>query len=127
VSIPSNSLVFQLSLYKPWDYLTLGLLAILVSLYIMMNIYLYQKSKDKLKAVTSGGTGGVVGGFASIFGAASCPMCVASLFAFLGFGTVGFLVRYQWWIFGASVLFLLWLLSLTSKKVVGACKGCIKK
>lgn len=127
VAIPSNTLELQLSLLTATDYVTLTALAILGSLFLLMNIYAYKQSKQnkaQLGVMAESGFGGVSATFASIFGAASCPMCVASLFGFLGFGAVGFLVRYQVWVFVASLFLMLIPLYLTSKKVVGICNKC---
>jgi hypothetical protein len=124
-TIPSNTFQFQLSLYTTVEYITLVLLAVFSSLFILMNVYTYKKySRARMRIVVKGGIGSIPGTFASIFGVASCPMCVASLFGFLGFGTVGFLVRYQWWVFFIALAFMLFSLYLTSKKVIGVCNNC---
>jgi len=124
ITIPSNTLQFQLTLYTPVNYITLVILSLLGALFLLMNGYIYKQSKERLGALTKGGMGSIAGTFASIFGAASCPMCVAVLFGFLGFGTVGFLVRHQWWVFFIALAFMLFSLYLTSRKVIGVCNNC---
>jgi len=127
LTIPGNTFAFQLSLYAPQDYVLLVLLATMGALLIAMNVYSYKKTKttkERLGATSKGGIGGFLGAFASIFGSASCPMCVASLFGFLGLGAVGFLVQYQWWIFIGSALLVLVSLYFAARKVAGICDEC---
>ena len=92
-----------------------------------MNVYAYRRAKaagDRLGVVAKSGIGGALGTLASVFGAASCPMCVASLFGFLGFGTVGFLARNQWWVFLAATGLMSVSLYFTSRKINGTCRAC---
>ena len=125
IAIPSNTLQLQFSLYNPIDYITLVALAMFGSIFVLMNIYVYKQAKEKrLSVVAKGGIGGAFGTLASVFGAASCPMCVAALFGFLGFGTVGILVQYQLWVFLAALFFMLFSLHFISRKVSGVCEKC---
>ena len=126
IAIPDNTLALQLSLYTLQNYLTLGVLAVLATLLLLMNVYAYRRAKarDRLGVVARGGVGGALGTLASVFGAASCPMCVASLFSFLGFGAVGFLARNQWWVFLAAIALLSVSLYFASRKVNGTCRAC---
>ena len=125
VAIPSNTVQLQFSLYTPLDYITLVTLSILGSLFVLMNVYVYKQTKEKrLSVVAQGGVGGAFGTLASVFGAASCPMCVAALFGFLGFGTVGVLIQYQLWIFLVALLFMLFSLYFISRQVNGSCEEC---
>ncbi|HEC93899.1 MAG TPA: hypothetical protein ENI56_00815 [Candidatus Kaiserbacteria bacterium] len=127
ITIPANTLKFQLSLLTITDYITLTALAILGSLFLLMNIYAYKQSrqnKARLGVMAEGGFGGSSVILASIFGAASCPMCVVALFGFLGFGVVGFLVQYQVWILIASLVLMFIPLYFTSQKIMGICKKC---
>ena len=127
IAIPGNTLALQLSQYTLHSYLTLGVLAVLAALFVLMNVYAYRRAKDsrdRLGVVAKGGVGGALGTLASVFGAASCPMCVASLFSFLGFGTVGFLARNQWWVFLVAIALMSVSLYVTSRKVNGTCRAC---
>jgi len=119
-AIPSNTYALQFSLYTATDYIILSLLALIGALFFLTHIYSFKKSRENrdAKGALSGGVGGVAGFSASIFGAASCPMCVASLFGFLGFGTVGFLVNNQWTVFAVSALLVVVSLYFVSKKIV---------
>lgn len=130
VTIPSNTIDFQLSLYSSLDYVTLPLLSLLMSVFILMNIYVFVQSRNmqkKQNTLSEGSVGGVSGTLASIFGAASCPMCVASLFGFLGAGGVGLLVQYQTWVFFVSLLLMIGSLYLTARKVTNICHSCGSK
>ena len=127
ITIPSNTFQFQLTLYTRWDYVMLVILATLGSLFVLMNVYTFRQvkeSKERLRVVARGGVGSISGTFASIFGAASCPMCVASLFGFLGFGTVGFLIQNQGWVFFAASVLMLVSLYFASRKANDICEQC---
>jgi len=125
-TIPSNDFKTQFSLYKPQDYAMLAILSSLISLFFLMHTHNFKKAREaRVKAGLNAGIGGSAGALTSIFGAATCPMCVASLFSFLGFGTVGFLLNYQWWIFAVAFFLVLVSLYFVSRKVNGICEKCI--
>jgi len=127
-TIPSNDFKMQLSLYKASDYIMLTFVSFLISLFFLMHAYNFvraRKAREKASVLGVGGVGGSAGALASVFGAAICPMCVASLFSFLGFGAVGFLLNYQWWVFVAAFILMLASLYFVSRKVNGFCKKCI--
>jgi len=127
LSIPSNTLAFQLSLITSVDYITLSILSLLSSLFILVNIQTYKMVKERniqMAVLVQGSTGSTAGVLASIFGVASCPMCVASLFGFLGFGVVGFLARNQWWVFTIALVIMLISLHFISRKLIRVCEKC---
>lgn len=127
-TIPSNDFKTQFSLYKPRDYILLITISFLVSMFFLMHAYNFKRARDariKTGLISNGGIGSAAGTFASIFGAATCPMCVASLFGFLGFGAVGFLIQYQWWVFLAAFFLMLASLYFVSRKVNCVCEKCI--
>lgn len=127
-TIPSNDFKMQFSLYKPSDYIMLTIVSFLVSLFFLMHTYTFaraREAKEKARMLGIGSVGSSAGALASVFGAATCPMCVASLFGFLGFGTVGFLLNYQWWVFVAAFILMLASLYFVSRKVNGICEKCI--
>ncbi|MCH7529920.1 hypothetical protein IIB50_02270 [Patescibacteria group bacterium] len=127
IFVPSNTLKLQFGLYTFSDYVVLTLLALLSSLFIIMKYFTYKQSKREsinLASVGRGGLGGTSVTAASIFGAASCPMCVASLFGFLGFGAVGLLVTYQWWIFAITLILFLVIIYYSSRQIIGKCEKC---
>ncbi|MFB6212731.1 MAG: hypothetical protein ABEI53_02885 [Candidatus Magasanikbacteria bacterium] len=102
--IPGNSFQVQLQLYGIVDYLIIIVLSFLSSFLVISGIYRY---KRRQKGVSSDGFGVVFSVIASVFGAPSCPMCLAALFSFLGFGAVSFVVKNQWIIFSAALLVVL--------------------
>ena len=127
-TIPSNDFKMQFSLYKSSDYIMLTAVSFLISLFFLMYAYNFaraRKAKEKARALGVGSVGSSAGVLASVFGAATCPMCVASLFSFLGFGAVGFLLNYQWWVFVAAFILMLASLYFVSRKVNGICEKCI--
>ena len=127
-AIPSNDFKMQLSLYKASDYIMLTALSFLISLFFLMHAYNFaraRKAKEKAGVLGAGSVGSSAGALASMFGAATCPMCVASLFSFLGFGAVGFLLNYQWWVFVAAFILMLASLYFVSRKVNSICEKCI--
>lgn len=127
-TIPSNDFKTQFSLYKSRDYFMLAAMSFLGSLFLLMHVYNFKRmrqAREKAGALSTGGIGGSAGALASVFGAATCPMCVASLFSFLGVGAVGFLLQYQWWVFAVALLFMLTSLYFVSRKVNGICEKCL--
>lgn len=106
----------------------LAIVSLMISLFFSMHAYNFvrmRKVKEKAETLGAGGMGSSVGAFASIFGAATCPMCVASLFGFMGSSAVGFLLRYQWWVFASSLFLMLTSLYFVSAKVNSVCKKCV--
>lgn len=127
-AIPGNDFKTQFSLYKPHDYIMLISVSGLVSLFFLMHAYNFKRMREaraKAGLIGNSGIGGSAGALASVFGAATCPMCVASLFGFLGVGAVGFLLQYQWWVFAATFLLMLLSLYFASQKVNGICDKCL--
>jgi len=120
-TIPGNDILFQLGIFTYWNYILMFSLSILISLMISMQIYDYNLKKSIKKA-----GGAVVGGFsgfiAGVFGTASCASCVAAIFGFLGAGTVFFLIQYQWYIVGISLIFILLSICLNSLSIERGCK-----
>ena len=88
---------------------------------ISMQIYNY-KLKKSIKKAGGAVAGGFSGFIAGIFGTASCASCVAAIFGFLGLGTVFFLIEYQWYIVGISLLFILLSIYFTSLSIEKDCK-----
>jgi len=126
--IPSNDFKMQFSLYGASDYIMLTALSFFISLFFLMHTYNFvrtRKAKEKARMLGVGSVGSSAGALASVFGAATCPMCVASLFSFLGFGTVGFLLNYQWHIFAVAFVLMLASLYFVSRRVNGICEKCL--
>jgi len=123
LTIPGNDISFQLSTFTIKDYIALVPLASLISLMFSMQIY-SRKRKKSMREAGKGAVGGSSGIIAGIFGTASCPMCVAAIFGFLGIGAVLFLVKYQWYVFGLSSSLVLISLYLTSLNIEKNCEEC---
>jgi hypothetical protein len=108
VAIVGNSLSLQLQLYTVGDYVMLVLLAGLNTLLVFSVVERIKRQKNNVFGTFGSGLFGSVSGvFASVFGAATCPMCVAALFGFLGTAGVGVLVEYRQLIFAGLVGFTL--------------------
>jgi len=127
-TIPSNDFKMQFSLYRANDYIMLTALSFLISLFFLMHTYNFvraRKAKEKAGVLGAGSVGSSAGALASVFGAATCPMCVASLFSFLGLGAVGFLLNYQWYVFAVAFVLMLASLYFVSRKVNSVCDKCL--
>lgn len=120
---PGNSLSFQLGIFTFWNYVLIILLSGLIGLMISMQVYNY-KIKKSMRGAGKGVVGGFSGFTAGIFGTAACSSCVAAIFGFLGLGTVFFLIEYQWYIVGVSLVFVLTSIYLTSKGIEKNCEVC---
>lgn len=125
-SIPGNDLKLQIVLFKPRDYVLLGALSLLSSLVvtIQVNIFRQKLSSSKSNAAL-GGVGVFSGVLSSIFASATCALCLGSLFSFLGFGGVLFLVENRWYILSAATVLLLISLYFASKRLIDGCQSCI--
>ncbi len=121
--IPGNSLILQLKIFTPLNYLTIFLFSSLVGLMISMQVYNY-KLKKSINKIGGGIFGGTSGFIAGIFGTASCASCVAVIFGFLGTGTVFFLVEKQLYVMSISLIFLLLSIYLTSLSINKNCEKC---
>lgn len=123
--IPENNLVFQLKVFTPLNYITMFVFSALVGLMISMQIYNH-RIKKSLKNVGGGFFGSISGFVAGIFGTASCPICVAAIFGFLGTGTVFFLIEKQWYVMIISLFLILLSIYLTSLGIEKNCEKCVK-
>ena len=126
-TIPGNSFTLQTSILAPKDYLLMVILAFLVSLFLVMQVFIFRNSfstKAKLVSVGSSGLGGYSVMFAAVLGTATCASCLVALFGFLGFGGIVFLMNNQPYIVGISLILLLISLYFLSRKVNGVCESC---
>lgn len=126
-TIPGNDFAFQLSILTAKDRILLIALSVLTALSIVMNIFVLRNKptiQTSLSMAGQGGTGFLSGIIASVFGTASCGLCVASLFGFLGIGAVFFLLQYKQWITSIAILLFIISLYFTSRKVLGICDNC---
>ncbi len=107
------------------DLIFLGAVSILTSLVITMQFFSF-KLTGKAGAGQSAlsGAGFVSALSAAIFSSASCGLCVAAVFSFLGAGGVIFLVDNRVYVVAGSVVLLLISLYFSSKKVNNDCETC---
>lgn len=122
ISIPGNTLLFQLSLFSPLDFSVTIFLSVLYAVFITMQVYAMrtQKKVTGVATTTAGGAGAL---FAGISGTAFCASCLAPLFAFLGigFGGVLFVLEYRlYFVLGITVLILI-AIYFSARKVQKVC------
>ena len=117
---PHITISSQFRLYSNFDHAFMGILSIIASLNIVLNLHDI-KSNAKTKKIAGMSS---IGGFAALIGTATCPSCLISIFGFMGVGTLFFMVKYRLVISGVAVLVMLLALNHTSKKVVGKCERC---
>lgn len=126
-TVPGNDFFFQIEILTLTDFLLLATLAILTSLSLAFHLCLIKnRAKDSSSLKLAGQTGANVisGILASIFATASCSACVASIFGFLGFGAVIFLLEYRLYIVSLAIVLNTVSLYFLSKKVLGLCQQC---
>lgn len=130
VTTPGNSVSFQLKLYQLKDWFLLGMVSMVNSLFIVMQVYLYKlqkanaKNTNLLGGIAVGSVGTSSGILTSIFGTATCSLCVSALFGFLGSNTVIFMVNNKDWITIGALFVLTISLILTSRRLTTTCEVC---
>ncbi len=126
-TIPGNNLNFQLSIFTTRDYVLTIVFSILLSLFLVMQIFVIRNALDRksmLTSITTGGVGGYVAAVGAIFGTAACASCLFAILGFLGASTVFTLLQYQWYVVSGAILMLLVSIYFLSKKVNGICESC---
>mgnify|MGYP001560193198 CR=1 FL=1 len=103
----------------------LAAVSVLTSLVITLQLFSF-KITGKAGAAQSAFSGA---GFfsalsAAIFSSATCGLCIATVFSFLGVGSVIFLVDNRAYVIAGSVVLLLLSLYFSSKKVNNDCEVC---
>lgn len=129
-TIPGNNFIFQLKVFALKDYIILSAVSFISALFFIMQSYIFFRTREKRAKLGTAGQGmiGGYGGFvAALFGTASCTSCLASIFGFMGFGSILFLAKYQWIILLAAIGLMLVSIYFTSKKVIGICTSCDSK
>lgn len=126
--IPGNNLELQLSLYVLKDYILLFLLAVLLALNFVLQIFCikYRRRCNVSQTVITGSVSWLPGFFAALIGTASCASCLFPLFALfgLGAGSVLFVLKYQIYFVGGAVIITLVALYFVAKKILNICKSC---
>jgi len=122
---PGNTLSFQLSLLRPSDYILFFVLSAVTALLVLMQAFLFLRSK---KGRTGAVGQGSVGVFSALFGGllatAACSSCIAAILGFLGAGSIFFILENQpYFVYGAIALVLLGLY-FSAWRVQGYCEDC---
>lgn len=127
LTIPGNDLQFQLSIFLKRDYVLMAVLAILVTIFLILQIELFRQHRgirEKFTVLAKSGAGGSAAVLAAIVGTAACASCVAVLIGFLGTGTVLAVIQYRWYIFALAILIMLFSIFLTIRHLSGSCPAC---
>lgn len=126
-SIPGNNLRFQLSIFSQRDYILTALFSILVSIFLIMQVFVLRNkstSRTILASIGSGGIASYVATIGAIFGTVACASCLFAILGFLGASTVFTLLKYQWYVVSGAILVLSVSIYFLSKKVNGICESC---
>lgn len=130
ITVPGNNVGLQVQIFSYKNYLFFGLLAILSSFLIVLQVYIIRGSKSQVSQIVGNSSLGGIGVFSALFssvlGTATCGICLTALFGFLGFGTVLFLVQNKLYLILASVILLLLSLYFSYKKL-NSCNICSVK
>jgi len=127
VTIPGNDFTFQLSIFALKDFVLLSVLAPLISLVVIMQIFIFRRNrniKENIASAGIGAAGGFSGIIATVFATASCSSCVAVLFGFLGTGAVFFAVDNRWLFVTLAIGLMLVSLYFSAKKINKVCISC---
>ena len=125
ITIPGNTILFQLSIFTTRDYLLMIALATLVGLNFAMQVFIWKQGRNT-QAATQGAASGLLGVFGAVVGTAACASCLASLFALIGLGTgsVFFVLKNQSLFLWGAILFMLIALYFSAKQVNKTCTSC---
>lgn len=124
--IPGNSVKIQSSIFLQKDYWLFGILSFLSSLIVVMQVAIVRENNAlKIKNSAAIGSFGIFSGVvSSVFGTATCGLCVSALFGFLGAGTIIFLVDHRLYVVFGSIALLLFSLYFSAKRVNQNCAEC---
>ena len=129
VTIPGNTISFQLSILTPRDYLLLVLLAFLLGLHAAVQTHALRARRRQTvtHAATHGAVSGSVGLFAASIGTAACASCIASLFGLVGLGmsSVLFVLAYRVWFFAGAIAVALVSLYVSLRRLESPCLSCV--
>lgn len=123
---PYSSFDYQFSILRPKDYVLFAALALLTSLLIMMQVFLFSRSRKQEKALAVGrGSAGVASAlFGGILATAACASCIAAILGFLGAGSVFFVLDYRLPISIGAITLMLVALYFTGRRVHNHCEHC---
>jgi len=125
---PSNTLSFQLQIFRVQDYILMISLAILTGLNITLQVYglRLKKAKALSQSVLVGSTSGGLGIFGAMVGTATCASCLAFLLGLvgLGAGSVFFVLENQILFLVGAVVIMFVSLHFSARKINKICNSC---
>ena len=129
-TVPGNDSRLQIAVFgwKVWAILTA--IAVLNALFITIEIYVFNLKRSIVRTgglgagLITGGIGTSSGIMTSIFGTASCSLCVSAIFGFLGANSVVFLVNNRGYVVAGTLFLLVLSLYLSSKRFDKICEQC---
>ena len=122
---PGNSLDFQLSLLAPRDYILFIALSAVSSLLVLMQVFLFVRSrKGRIGTAVQGGAGAFSAFFGGLLATAACSSCVAAILGFLGAGSIFFILEKQPYVVAGAIALVVVSLYFSARKVIGICDDC---
>lgn len=122
---PGNTFSLQLGLFAPRDYLLFLTLSAVTALLILMQAFLFIRSrKGRVGAIGQGGVGVFSALFAGLLATAACASCIAAVVGFLGAGSVFFIVGHQPYFVYGGILLVLVGLYFSARRVERYCEHC---
>lgn len=122
---PGNTLAFQISLLRPRDYILFLVLSAVTALLILMQAFLFLRSKKgRAGAVGQGGVGAFSALFGGLLATAACSSCIAAILGFLGAGSIFFILQNQPYIVAIAIALVLVGLYFSARRVQGYCESC---
>lgn len=129
-TVPGNDSRLQIAVFGWKDWAVLTAIAVLNALFVTIEIYAFNLKRLVAQAgglgagLITGGVGTSSGIVASIFGTASCSLCVSAILGFLGANSVVFLVNNRGYIVAGTLVLLVLSLYLSSKRFDKTCEQC---
>lgn len=126
-TIPGNDFAFQLSLMGNSGLALLILLSLLTGLTTTFHTYIWKRLRHRyagVKIASDSALSIFSGLVASVFGTATCGVCVATFFGFFGFGTVLFLLKWRLQIVAVAIFLSLISIYYLSRKITTDCPTC---
>lgn len=122
---PGNSIAFQLSLLTIRDYILFIALSAVTALLILMQVFLFLRSKkDRVGAVGQGSVGVSSALFGGLLATAACSSCIAVILGFLGAGSVFFVLENQPYVVAAALVLVGVALYFSARRVQRYCESC---
>lgn len=122
---PGNSISFQLSLLTIKDYALFVSLSFVTALLILMQVFLFLRSKkDRAGAVGQGGVGVSSAFFGGLLATAACSSCIAAILGFMGAGSVFFVLENQPYVVAIALALVLIALYFSARRVKNYCDSC---